>query len=240
MRPLDAAQRAFDLLTIRPAPLAFDCRGIPGLPQELVALDELKRLLIRDGTPRATRDVVWRELVIRARRDGPAWVVASVGIAMPGLRRRAGRLARGWHGDSDDLDSELLAGFLERLKTLDLDGPNICRRLIDAGTRAVRRSCHHDHDRDAIRLEDARSLPPARPWDHPDFVVARAVAAGVIGPEEGLLIGATRLEDIPLHAVAAHLQVSVSTAAAWRRRGEHRIAHAIQDGELRWIALPHD
>src|SRR5690242_20481980 len=80
--PLDAAQRAFDLLVHPPAPLAFDCRGFDGLPERLVALDELKQLLIADGVPYETRDGVWRELIIRARRDGPAWVVACVGIAL--------------------------------------------------------------------------------------------------------------------------------------------------------------
>jgi len=82
--PLAAAQRAFDLLTCAPAPLAFDCRGIAGMPPAVLPLDELKRVLIADETPRSVRDTVWRELVIRARRDGPAWVAAA-GIAMPGL-----------------------------------------------------------------------------------------------------------------------------------------------------------
>jgi hypothetical protein len=109
--PLDAAQRAFDLLTRPPAPLAFDCRPFAGLPDQVIALDDLKRLLISDSTTRTTRDQVWVELVTRARRDGPAWVVAAVGIAIPGLRRRANRLSPGWRGDSADLDSELLLGW---------------------------------------------------------------------------------------------------------------------------------
>ena len=70
--PLDAAQRAFDLLIRPPAPLAFDCRGLTGLPQKIVALDELKHLLIAESTPRATGDQVWSHLVTRARRVTPA------------------------------------------------------------------------------------------------------------------------------------------------------------------------
>jgi hypothetical protein len=135
--PLSAAATAFRLLTIPPAPLAFDCRPITGLPDTVVPLDELRRLLIHDGTPRPTRDLVWRELVIRAQRDGPARVVAAVGLALPGLRRRAGRLAIGWHGDTADLDAELLTSFLERLATIDIDAANICGRLIDAGAPSV-------------------------------------------------------------------------------------------------------
>src|SRR5207249_10592262 len=106
--PLDAAQRAFDLLVCPPAPLAFDGRGFRGLPNRILPLDELKKLLIDDATPRPVRDAVWRELVVRARRDGPAWVVAAVGIAMPGPRRVAGMLGKGWAGDSSDPGSEPL------------------------------------------------------------------------------------------------------------------------------------
>jgi hypothetical protein len=235
--PLDAADRAFDLLTRPPAPLAFDCWGITGLPQRLVALDELKRLLLSDGTPRPVRDVVWRELVTRARRDGPAWVVAAAGLAMPGLRRRAGLIFRGWAGEREDLDSELLLGFLERLRTIDVDAGNICARLIEAGARQAQRSWRFDQVQDLARDVPPRSLPPARPWDHPDFVLARAVAAAVVGPEECFLIAQTRLEDVSLEVAADRLGVPASTASSWRRRAEHRLREAIADGELRWTHL---
>lgn len=233
--PLDAAQRAFDLLSAAPSPLRFEARHIEGLPAAL-DLPALKRWLLRDGTPGAVRDAVWRTLTSRARTDGPAWVVAAVGIAMPGLRRKAGLLARGWQGETADLDAELLVGFLERLRTIDLDQPNICQRLIDAGARAVRRSRRYVDRTESVRVERAWSLPPQRPWDHPDWVLTRAVAAAVIGPEECLLISATRLDDVPLAAVAEHLQVSAGTAATWRRKGEQRLLEAIRAGALEGLA----
>lgn len=236
--PLDAAQRAFELLTRQPAPLAFDCRPFDGLPDRLVALDDLRRLLIKDSTARAIRDQVWQELVTRSRRDGPAWVVAAVGIAIPGLRRRAALLSPGWRGDTADLDSDLLLGFLERLQSIDLDAGNICSRLIDAGARAVKRSRRHSEDTEAIHGAGPRSLPPARPWDHPDFVLARAVAAAVIGPEEGFLISETRLGEVRLQVVAEYLGVPTSTAASWRKRAEAAIREAIRDGDLQWVHLP--
>jgi hypothetical protein len=109
--PLAAASRAFDLLTCAPAPLAFDGRAFPGLPERMMPLDELRKILLARSTSVAVRDAVWRELVIRARRDGPAWVVAAVGMAIPGLRRTGGLLASGWRGDTADLDAELIVGF---------------------------------------------------------------------------------------------------------------------------------
>jgi hypothetical protein len=235
--PLDAAQRAFELLCCPPAPLAFDGRGFAGLPDRLLPLDELRALLIGDATPRPVRDAVWRELVTRARRDGPAWVLAAIGLAMPGLRRSAGRLARRWHGDTSDRDAELLAGFVARLATVDLDEPRICGRLLDAGERAAKRAGEQAEATDTLRVDGAWSLPPHQPWDHPDWVLARAVAAAVITPDECMLIGATRLDETPLRAVADTLRVSVPLAAAWRRAAERRLAEAIADGELDWVPL---
>jgi len=235
--PLKAAQHAFELLTCPPTPLAFDCRGFARLPQRILSLDELTRVLISDRTPRRVRDQVWRELVARARRDGPGWVVAAVGIATPGLRAQAGLLAARWRGDTADLDAEILAGFVERLYTIDLDAPRVCGRLIDAGARAAKRSRNAQEEAEAIHIDGAWSKEPQQPWDHPDWVLARAVAAAVIDPDECLLIGATRLEDVPLAVVAAKLGISSPVAAAWRRKAERRIAEAIATSELDWVPI---
>lgn len=234
--PLDAAQRAFELLATPPQPLTFDGRPIDGLPDRPIAVDRLRRLLIDDATPRTVRDAAWREVVTLARGGDPAWVLAAVGLAMPGLRRRAGRLTFGWHGETADLDAELLAGFLERLSTIDLDGSSICSRLIDAGARAVRRARNSVRDNDVIRVQEAWG-PPPRPWGHPDWVLTRALAAAVIDPEECLLISATRLDDVPLRVVAERLAISVELAAAWRRDGESRLVAAIRAGDLDWVSM---
>jgi hypothetical protein len=118
--PLAAAARAFALLVQPPTPIGFDGRGFAGLPDEILPLERLRSLLLSPQISVEVRDAVWRELVLRARRDGPAWVVAAVGLAMPGLRHVAGLLAAGWRGDTADLDAELVAGFVERLATIDL------------------------------------------------------------------------------------------------------------------------
>lgn len=234
--PLDAAERAFALLTASPSSLVMHGRQVPGLPRRPWSLDELRVHLTSDGVPRTVRDATWRHLATRARRDGPAWVIGCVGVAMPGLRRAAARLAPGWPGQIGDLDAELLTGFLERLRGMDVDGPRVCGRLIDAGVRAARAARAAECGQaEVIRALGATSLAPVRPWDHPDWVLARAVAAAVISPEEHLLIGETRLEDVPLAEVAARLQVSVSYAATWRARCEVRLAQAIWAGEVDWI-----
>jgi hypothetical protein len=237
---LDAVQRAFDLLVCPPAPLALDCRPFPGLPARVLPLHELKAVLIADATPRPVRDAVWRELVVRARRDGPAWVIAAAGIALPGLRSMAGLLSRGRRGDSADSDAELLIGFVERLHTIDLSRTRIVGKLIDAGARRVkdRRAGDAAGDEvDLVRVAGSWSLPPQHPWDHPDWVLSRAVAAAVIDPDECLLISATRLDRVDLQVVADKLGITRELATAWRYAAERRLADAIRGGELDWGRL---
>ncbi|GIF59262.1 hypothetical protein Air01nite_53570 [Asanoa iriomotensis] len=225
------------MLSEAPTHVPFDARGFEGLPDRIIPLDELRTALLVAGTGHQVRDAVWRELVVRARRDGPAWRVAAVGMAMPGLRRQAGLLAAGWHGDTHDLDAELLVGFMERLATVDLGEPRVCGRLIDAGVRAARKIRDAESDTMLIRSGEPGSVLPIRPWDHPDLVLARAVATAVIDREEARLIAATRLDDYTLVRVAAELGISPQTASDWRARAEKRLQRAIGDGELSFVPL---
>ncbi|MFI6078898.1 hypothetical protein ACIA5C_46065 [Actinoplanes sp. NPDC051343] len=235
--PLGAAEKAFTLLAEAPTHVPFDARGFAGLPDRIVPLDELRRLVLAAGTSAQVRDAVWRELVVRARRDGPAWRVAAVGMAMPGLRRQAGMLAAGWRGDTHDLDSELLVGFMECLARVDLDEPRICGRLLEAGVRAARKIREAESDTMLIRSGGPGAVLPIRPWDHPDLVLARAVAVAVLDRDEATLIAATRLDDQTLARVAAQIGISPQLASDWRAKAEKRLADAIGAGELSFVPL---
>ncbi|QGN48014.1 hypothetical protein GKC29_14945 [Micromonospora sp. WMMC415] len=235
--PLAAANRAFTLLVQPPTHVGFDGRGFDGLPDEILPLERLRTLLLAPQASVEVRDAVWRELVIRARRDGPAWVVAAVGIAMPGLRHVAGMLAAGWRGDTRDLDAELLVGFVERLKTIDLEPPRVVGRLIDAGLRAARKARDADSDAQLIHTDATGPIAPIQPWDHPDLVLARAVAAGVIDADEANLIAATRLEHATLAQAAARIGITSSLASSWRLKAERRLVEAIREGSLAFVPL---
>ncbi|MET7426625.1 hypothetical protein [Dactylosporangium sp. NPDC005555] len=246
---LTAAGRAFELLSCGSAPVMLDCRGVSGVPQRLVSLPELRMLLLDDGVPRTVRDAVWRVLVVKARCDGPLWRLVAVGMAVPGLRRVAAVFAGNWCGDVADRDSEVLAGFLYRLGTVDLDRPRIAGRLLDAAERAVKSAMQRTAERavESVFVQDEErttvgawvpgSTPPQRPWGHPDWVLTRAVAAGVIGEEEWTLIARTRLEGCSVQSVAAALGVDAGLAAAWRRRAERDLVAAILGGELDHVPL---
>jgi hypothetical protein len=233
--PLAAVGRAFDRLVAPPTRHVVDGRTVPGLPDGPVDLGRLREVLLSEGTPRSVRDAVWRELVSRARRPGPegqAWTVLAAGMALPGLTAAAAGLTRGWRGEPADIDAEVLAGFVARLATLDLAAPRVAGRLIDAGLRAGRRARASAAVVDAVRVDQAWSAPPRQPWDHPDWVLARAVQAGVLDLTEARLIGATRLEDVPLADAAAALRLDPELAADWRWRAEGRLRDAIRNGEL--------
>jgi hypothetical protein len=229
--PLDVAERTFQLLITTPPPLAVDGRELGyGLPARLIVLGELRALLLHPATGPAARDAAWRLLVDRARWAGSAWVVGAVGMAMPGLRGAAGRLARST--GADDVQADLLAGFVTALQTVEVDRPRICSRLVTAAHTAARAAARAE----AARCGLAAGIPgpgtPAAPWGHPDFVLARAVAAGVITAGEAELIGATRLEDVSLAAYADHSGISRWAAYKQRSSAEARLVAAIRDGAL--------
>ncbi len=141
--PLDAAEAAFRALITGPRPLAvIPGRLAAGLPDRLMPLGELRALLLHPATSPAARNSVWAELVRRARAGDPAWVVGLAGVAMPGLRRASASLSAGWRGDTEDLQAEILAGFLAALRALDLDDLDrvpLASRLCWAAWRAGQR-----------------------------------------------------------------------------------------------------
>ncbi|GIE56981.1 hypothetical protein Aoc01nite_23830 [Actinoplanes octamycinicus] len=224
-------------MVVPPTRLLFDTDGVVEPSLAGVPLDRLRTMLLAPGMAADKRDAVWRQVVLRARRDGPGWVVGAVGMAMPGLRRAAGRLAAGYRGDSEDLDAELLAGFVAALRTIDVDAPRVCGRLIDAGVRAARRVRDAQADRPVGGSGTPGPSAPARPADHPDFVLARAVAVGVVDADEAHLIAATRLEGATLAQAGERLGLSVRLASAWRTQAEGRLREAIRAGDLAFVAL---
>jgi hypothetical protein len=235
--PLDSADAAFRALTTGPQPLALNpARLAPGLPDREVPLDELKALLLHPATNGTARNKVWAGLIHRARTGGPAWVIGLTGIAMPGLRRAVATLAVAHRGDHEDLETEVLAGFLAAMRGLDpddLDQMPLASRLCWAAFRAGQALVYADAAYTSRRRDlDESSDGPAMPWGHPDFVLAAAVRRGVLAPAQAELIGRNRLEGIPLAQLAKELRVSHQALCHRRKRAEARLIHAIHHGLL--------
>lgn len=235
--PLESVETAFRLLAAGPRPLAVHAsRLAPGLPDRPVPVDELRVLLLHPATSHRARNKVWAELVRRARSGDSAWTVALTGIAMPGLRRAAAALAPTCRGDSSDLQAEILAGFLAALKALDLDDLEqvpLAARLCWAARRAGEQAAWADA-RHASRRADLgdRAAAPALPWGHPDFVLAAAVAKGVVSAGHAELVGRNRLEGVPLSRIAEETGISHSALCNRRKRAEKAITAAIASGIL--------
>ena len=232
--PLNSADAAFRLLTQGPDPLALDGTAVPGaLPRRPIPLDELKRILLRTSTDRATRDAAWSALVTRARDEGPTWMVGTVGVAMPGLRRIAGQLARGHDRDTaEDIDAEILTGFLAAVRSLDLSRRAIALRLRWAAYRAgaAYRATIINH---LSSSEDpGLAAIPQHPRGHPDLLLAEAITQGVISAADAEIIASTRLESLALTDAARQLEVPYDAMRMRRARAESRLASAIRTGQL--------
>lgn len=230
--PLDSLDVTLRLLCTGPEPLAVDGRTLGhGLPRRMIALNELAALLMHPATSFQARDAAWRLLVQRARDHGGRWTVGAVGVALPGLRRAAGRLSRST--SSADVQLDLLEGFTQALPTVNLEQPRICARLCNAAYVTARRRVVAEEAAASGEAADAPGsrLPP-RLYGHPDFVLARAVAAGVITAADADLIGATYLEETTLAEYAD--RIGISRWAAYRRRDQAkaRLVAAIGEGRL--------
>ncbi|MGK5680170.1 hypothetical protein [Actinoplanes sp. URMC 104] len=245
--PLDAVDAAFTALSSEPNPLGLDLdpvRDGTDLPAGWITLRALDRWLLKHPRSYAARDAVWRELIRRARLDGPAWVIAATALALPALRRYAGQLARGWLHDSHDLDAEILTGFLAALRDrVDLIRPAPYAALCKAAWRAGYELRERD-GAEAIPLPDdileqvTGPRTPRRPWGHPDLLVRRAVQLGIVDACDEQPYIDLRLGHRAIEPIAARLGLHVD---ALRRRAERidaRIAEAVSDGSLTETTSP--
>lgn len=229
---LDIARDAFTWLTTGPEPVSLNGRLFAGLPDRRIPLDEVRDRLLRLHCPQATRDAVWAHLVLRTRTEGATWTVAAVGMALPALTSVAAKLSRRFAGDPADVHAEVLQGFLAALSTVDLRRPRIMLRLRWAGYRSGYRALSEALSGPTPVASGFLSSPPSTPWGHPDLVLARAVADGVLTRTEADLIGSTRLEDVPIADWAADHRIGEWAAYKARKRAEFRLAAYLSEGAV--------
>lgn len=231
LAPLDQVEATLRLLCTGPAPLSVNGRRIGGLPRRQIPIVELASVLAHPSCGQEAKRRVWRLLVTRARSGQSAWVIAAVGVALPGLRRAASRLGNA--RTRADVEADLIAGFLAAIGEVDTRRSGVCGRLINAA---------HTYARSELRAQEAAasgeanfapgSAMPPPPCGHPDVVLARAVRAGVITGVEAELIGATRMEDTTLAAWADAAGWTRKATYERRRLAEARLVAAMNAGRL--------
>jgi hypothetical protein len=227
---LDIARDTFTWLVAGPHPVSLNGRLFPGLPDRYVPLDEVRDRLLARRCPQGTRDAVWAHLVLRSRTEGATWTVAAVGVALPALVSVAATLSDRFAGDPADVHAEVLRGFLTALSDIDLRPPRIMLRLRWDAYRSGYQALAEALAGPIPVAPGFRSTPPHAPWGHPDLVLVRAVADGVLTRTEAALIGATRLEQVLVADWAAQHQVGEWAVYKVRKRAELRLAAYLRDG----------
>jgi hypothetical protein len=92
-----------------------------------------------------------------------------------------------------------------------------------------------------VRVVENEELPlelasgsrvPRMPYGHPDLLLSRAAATGLISAEAVELISATRFGDALIEQLAADMGVTAQVLRMRRRRAERVVAAALIRGDL--------
>jgi hypothetical protein len=231
-RPFEVLDRSFQLLVCEPAPMALDGFAVDGLPDDrLIPLDELRGMLLHPAVGFDTRDSALTWLVGRAQTEGGGWLVGLVGVLLPGIGRRVYPLCRAFPRLAHDLEAEALAGLLQAVRGWRLGEDRVATRLVWAAARAAHRLL-----RRALAVAEWEACvglevePPARPAVHGELRLHQAVAAGVVVSQlDAELVAATRIEEIPLRALAGRWGVGYEALRKRRQRAEAALAAWLAD-----------
>lgn len=222
--PFDALEESFRILSEAPRPLAIDGKEIEGLPDREIPLAELRSMLLHPLVPYPARDAAIAVLVARANSEGGRWSVGIAGVLLPGLRRAIWPLFEACPDKLEELESEALCAFLKALGRCRPDRVRaaawLCWRVREGAARVLRQEIA---ERASPGTDPVPGAPP-RPWGHPDFVLAKVVAAGAIDLEDADLISATRLEHQSLATAAERLGISYKACQLRRARAESALA----------------
>jgi hypothetical protein len=223
--PLEMVRRTFHELVLAGALPVLDgwALGVevserylkPGVVQSLLGCKD---------TDQAVRDGIWAELVRGVQLENQPWTLFATGLMIPGLKYTARRVLNDHGGDRDDVESTVLVGFVEALRSSDPTMRGLSSHLKrTAYQRAVseqRMSFQRVESIEEVCVDFLRPVPLVAPPGHPDLVLARAVHDGALAAVEADIIMTTRLEKVDLAIVARHLRLPYAECAFRRDRAE--------------------
>ena len=221
--PFDILEEVFHTLCAEPRPLALEAGAVPGLPDRAIPLDELQAILLHPSTPYRTRDAAIRVLLARAQEGREQWLVGLAGVLLPGLRRATAVLREVCPGKAADIEAEAIAGLIEGVAATNAGRQRLAARLTWLARNRAKRLVAAELCELANPGRAPASDPPARPYGHPDFVLAEAVAAGVLLAEDAALIGDTRLGLFSMSEAAVILGLALNGAYSRRSRAERQL-----------------
>lgn len=183
------------------------------LPSHGVRLREMRDLLDDPRTDPRVCAATWVRLVRNAQALPSVWEYAALWAMLPKLRGITQRLYHLWQVDVQDIRSDVIVGFLEALRRVDPERPNLRAHLWWSAFRHAHEAC-----RQATRLLVTPEL---------ELVAAGIDAAGdaVFGRTAVSRSSATdRLstEGERLGALAARMGLRERVRAGWRDGGGNR------------------
>lgn len=234
--PLNVIHRAFATQLDAPRPLTVDGALLEaGLPARVLDLREIKSLLMSPQTPGAAKRALWGAVIARSKAGMSEWSSAALGLAYPGLAAVFRRACKNAPGDWQDIQAELVAEFLVALGEIDVSDRAIhdvagwlCARALSASWKARKAE-----ETKAEPLSSHSAAIGLFPASHPDQVLDRAVALGVLTAQQADLIGRAYLENEHHTALAKRYGISVATLYRRRQEALAALAAAIEDGLFR-------
>lgn len=235
--PFDTLRRAFAALLADPCPLVLPAGELSFLsPGRDLSLPQVKAMLLAPSTRAGVKRELWSAIVVRSQSGQSAWTVAAAGLAYPALAGRVLRVCRTSPGDAHEIQAEILVEFLTALKSVDVQDPRVTDVAGWLAWRAMTAS-RGFRRREAAATGCGAGLPsaviPLFPAGHPDIVLARAVRGGIVTREEAEWISRTCLGEESAAALAEEFGMGLSTFYRRRLEAGHRLAAAIDSGELR-------
>lgn len=229
---LDLIERRFLAMTAGSCPLVLDCEALGGgLPAKEMPLDEVRVLLLKRRTSWVTKDAVWQELVRRAHAVPEPWTTVAAGMMMPGLKHIGGKLGGRYPGDRNDLDSEILEGFLQALDIADARAPKVYGQLYWAAFRRGHEACNREMRLAMSRSELNETVVGLRPTGgHPDLVLADAMLSGVVTPQQADLVSDVLLDHDDRSTAARRHGLSRYEVSSKLSTASRRLADYLLDG----------
>lgn len=221
--PFAVIEEEFRGLDRPPNALHVECSEISGaLPGGSLSPTKLREVLLHPSTAYETRDAALGWLVRRAQTDGDRWMLAVIGMILPGLRARTGYLTKRCPSRVMELQTEIVEAVIEAVHGLPPGRRRIAASLVWSGFRGG-----HDfvagHLTDSTRCESSDGATPEVPEGHPDLVLSRAVAEGVIDEVDAAIIGETRIGRTRATRLPIPENQSYRILLRRRRKAERRL-----------------
>jgi hypothetical protein len=210
-----------------------------GLPDAIIGVREARAVVTDPAASLAVRDAIWATLVRRVRVDPDLWQLAAIWMMLPSLRAITNRLHRTWGVDRQDVQSDVILGFIEALRAANPArrklGPSLWwatyRHGRHACQQATRDTASEDIDIIAARREmsDHSTDPPAEPL-HSGIATS---------PPTDNPVTHTHIEGERLGAIAYHLALRERTRGHCQTRTTRRsVSHLTLRDAARSRGLP--